>query len=182
MVHTCSMCFQSFSRKRSLARHTKRFHEGQKELTQRGITLNCKTKSFVQDKKKKKENGAICEICNKKFAKKFALKKHIETVHLKIKPFLCDDCGKSFSGKGKLSTHVLAVHKGIRFDCNQCDKSFSRKCHLRTHFKIMHEVGIANSLKNCSKCSYSSVRNTNLKRHIFRVHKDPDSVHENKIE
>ena len=91
---------------------------------------------------------------------------------MKAKNFPCKDCGKEYSSKAILTAHIQSTHKGIRFDCNMCDNTFASKTHLRTHVKVIHEEGIVAKLKKCSKCSYSSTRKANFKRHILEVHEN----------
>ena len=122
--------------------------------------------------KAEQERRKACEICKKTFNKNDNLKRHIETVHKKVKNFPCEDCGKEFSSKAILTAHIQSTHKGIRFDCNMCDNTIASKVHLRTHVKVIHEEGIVANLKKCSKCSYSSTRKANLKRHILEVHEN----------
>ena len=115
------------------------------------------------------ERLSKCTICKMTFKKNDNFKRHIETVHMKAKNFPCEDCGKEFSSKAILTAHTQSTHKGIRFDCNMCDNTFASKTHLRTHVKVTHEEGMAATL-HCSRCSYSSVKKANLKRHMLEVH------------
>ena len=49
-------------------------------------------------------------MCDKRFTEKGNLKKHVDTVHLKIKEYICVKCDKWFTQKGSLKTHMKAVH------------------------------------------------------------------------
>ena len=156
----CDHCERSFSSKQYAKIHMKNVHEGRKSQA----TCNVLNKTRFT-------NNLECDTCKKSFNRKDALKRHFEMVHLKIKNFLCNECGKSYSEKAKLLAHTLSAHQKVRFDCTKCEKSYSSKIHLRTHFKVMHEEGVDANLKKCSKCPYSSVRKSNLKRHLSDVHK-----------
>merc|ERR1712000_734541 len=81
-----------------------------------------------------------CEICSAPFARKGHLKTHIDAVHLNLKPFQCDECDYSCARGSDLKKHVDSVHKKIRFHCSfdGCDKSFSQKTSLAQHLKL-HE-------------------------------------------
>ena len=129
-------------------------------------------KSKRHGRNKRPKDDLVCETCKKVFRMNKNLKRHIETVHLKIKKYSCMECGKSYPEKAKLLAHTLSAHHKVRFDCSKCEKSYASKIHLRTHFKVMHEEGISANIKKCSKCSYSSVRKSNLKRHMIDVHKE----------
>lgn len=57
------------------------------------------------------------------------------------KPFPCNDCEKQFKRLEHLKRHIRSVHSKIRpFHCKYCEKKFSRSDnlaqHLKTHFKI----------------------------------------------
>ena len=83
-----------------------------------------------------------CDICNKLFSNKSNLRKHIKSVHEKIK-FKCEICDKEFSQEDNLQRHKKAVHsKNIEFNCIVCERKFSRKDNLLAH-KIV-----------CCKCEH----------------------------
>merc|ERR1712000_369082 len=92
-----------------------------------------------------------CEFCDYQSTQKSHLKTHINTVHLKLKPFQCNECDQSFGQSGHLKRHVDSVHKKIRFHCSfdGCNKSFSRKTQLNQHFKL-HEAQV-NLCDQCGK-------------------------------
>ena len=50
------------------------------------------------------------------------LKKHVLSVHDKVKPFKCELCEYAASEAGNLKRHVLGVHEKMKnFKCKQCD-------------------------------------------------------------
>ena len=60
-----------------------------------------------------------CDICNKNFANKIKLQKHIDYVHSE-KMFSCMECKKIFSSKQNLETHQHG-HKGQnKEECSIC--------------------------------------------------------------
>ena len=38
----------------------------------------------------------VCEMCDKTFTQKIGLTRHVDVVHLKLRPFSCEMCDKSF--------------------------------------------------------------------------------------
>ena len=83
-----------------------------------------------------------CDICNKLFSNKSNLRKHIKSVHEKIK-FKCEICDKELSRKDELQRHKLSVHsKNIEFKCIVCERKFSRKDNLLAHKNV------------CCKCKH----------------------------
>ena len=53
-----------------------------------------------------------CPYCGK-LANKTHLKEHVNTVHLKLRPFTCQHCGKTFGKKYNMLCHVRKYHKDI---------------------------------------------------------------------
>ncbi|XP_062342795.1 zinc finger protein OZF-like [Osmerus eperlanus] len=77
-----------------------------------------------------------CQQCNKQFAQKGNLVKHMKT-HTGKKPFQCQQCNKQFALKGHFVVH-MRQHTGENpHQCQQCNKQFAQKCnlviHMRTH-------------------------------------------------
>ena len=102
---------------------------------------NCAA-SFILKSKLQRHINAVhlnlkpyeCDHCQMSFAQKSDIQKHINAVHLKLKPFECDQCQKSFSLKGQLKNHINAIHLKIKpYESDQCKKSFSQKSQLITH-------------------------------------------------
>lgn len=54
------------------------------------------------------EKPFSCNICNKSFATKTMVVKHVR-VHTGEKPYVCNVCGKAFSQSSSLNTH-LKIH------------------------------------------------------------------------
>ena len=46
--------------------------------------------------------GGECHICHRQFRHVVSVKRHIESVHYKLKPYSCDLCGRSFARKEKV--------------------------------------------------------------------------------
>ena len=55
--------------------------------------------------------SSTCTICGKILCDKFSLKKHVDTVHLTIRPFECFFCQKRFIIKSDLEAHVTNIHE-----------------------------------------------------------------------
>ncbi|XP_035205650.1 zinc finger protein 117-like, partial [Stegodyphus dumicola] len=84
----------------------------------------------------------VCEVCNKAFAQKSDLKRHI-LIHTGLKCHVCDVCNKSFTHKFHLNKHLL-LHTGERphvceegsLVCEVCKKSFTQKSALKQHLLL----------------------------------------------
>ena len=88
-----------------------------------------------------------CQYCNKSFANKCKMKRHVDCVHFKVKPFSCQYCEKSFGQKQSCRIHENAVHLKIKsFSCQHCDKSFGLKYNMKEHINSVH-MNIKTKLK-----------------------------------
>ena len=69
------------------------------------------------------------------------MKKHVKTVHEKVKNYRCRMCTKRFATRSNLKRHVKLVHEKKKdFQCDDCDREFSTKANLVEHRINTHEV------------------------------------------
>uniref|UniRef100_A0A8D8MKK5 Zinc finger protein Xfin n=1 Tax=Culex pipiens TaxID=7175 RepID=A0A8D8MKK5_CULPI len=81
----------------------------------------------------------VCDICDGKFKKKSALKRHIFVQHVVTRDFVCPVCGNRYWEETKLMGHMTS-HKGYRpYECGQCDKGYHSKNQLIAHIKKFHK-------------------------------------------
>ena len=82
-------------------------------------------------------NRYLCELCDATFAKSSNLKRHVDGVHLGLRPFVCsyDGCTSKFTRQSSLDTHVRSIHEGeevraARGECigatNRSDNEYAR--------------------------------------------------------
>lgn len=119
-MHMCSVCGKLFPDRSNMRAH-ERSHDGIKVLT--------------------------CEVCNKKFANNFSLKKHIKAIHNKERPFICniDGCKWTFAQQSPFARHQARRHGMVknRNPCPICSKEFPDSTyHLKRHLKA-HENNTA---------------------------------------
>ena len=96
----CEICEKSFSRN-DVKRHMNIVHGEKKEIE--------------------------CNICNRVFGHKHALKLHIENHHQNRKiNHKCILCGKSFYQPGALKSHIKTIHESQKnYKCDSCENSFT---------------------------------------------------------
>ena len=58
---------------------------------------------------KTNRRSSECDLCGKIFLKT-NLRRHKETVHLKLKNYECNVCGRKFGEKGHMRRHMLVKH------------------------------------------------------------------------
>lgn len=127
---------------------------------------------------------AQCPECHKVLKKK-SLARHMREIHPKIENILnCPLCDKSFARKSNLTRHIESNHsekvtertsndlksmanRDKKFHCSVCGLSFKQKCHYTEHIRIHQGFRF-----NCSHCKKSFSRATTLKQHMLATHPD----------
>ena len=73
--------------------------------------------------------------CNKLFASKYSLERHMNTHFDRKKEFACEKCPKRYYRKQHLQEHVEIFHalSPPRYPCPNCNKTFTRSRHLTSH-------------------------------------------------
>ena len=107
-----------------------------------------------------------CEQCDKIFRAKTSLKKHIESIHDKIK-YDCDQCEFQAKRKEYLHKHMRYVHEGIiDHHCPICSKGFMMSSDVKLHMKVNHE-GVK---QKCVLCQKEFTSKQAVKNHILAFH------------
>jgi len=136
--YVCHFCGRKFIMKTNLTVHINRHHT-------------------------EKTNDFICQICGKGFPFKLYLKKHFKT-HSDEKPHHCSVCEAKFREASLLRKHVNSIHLKIRpFVCQYCQKTFTRSLYLRDHIQSQH-LGVPAKLE-CVKCAAVFSNRSSLKQH-----------------
>jgi len=120
---------------------------------------------------KKYPQNFNCNDCGASFIGKNHLKRHINAVHLKLKPYECDQCNMSFAKKNHLNAHIKEVHQKIKaYKCQECDELFSRKFGLASHVERIHLKTKSSKKFICKECDAPFEQKQHLERHMNKVH------------
>ena len=140
-----------------------------------------------------------CDQCEFKTSKYLAMYRHKRENHLVFKP-KCKECDYSNIYPNRMTKHFDQVHRGIKrirnekcrresceyagtqnclelqshslFFCNKCELSFKRSDTFKFHKEKIHE-GLFFTCEYCDL--YSTAREKDLKRHVFKKHLDENS-------
>ncbi|XP_023330390.1 zinc finger protein 729 isoform X2 [Eurytemora carolleeae] len=147
-LYQCDICYKGFNQQVQLTNHSVRhLRESMVELP-----------NWATPKR--------CEICQKVCSDSKSLKKHVQAVHSKLKPYICQICGYKTARKGNLLLHVRQ-HSGEKpYSCDECSYRTGDHNSLRRHKKI-HAGDKPNK---CHLCSFSTIQSSNLKAHLLNKH------------
>ncbi|XP_077996950.1 uncharacterized protein LOC144450232 isoform X1 [Glandiceps talaboti] len=125
----CLWCGKSFGDKKDLINHQK--SDKSSECNQCNKIFDCE--SQLQHHRRIHDRQSFeCAVCKKRFEDESDCLTHRKSHEL----FECDQCNKTFARKYQLQKH-LQIHEDIRpFECTECDKSFRQKMSLDSHLRI----------------------------------------------
>lgn len=112
-----------------------------------------------------------CTQCDKTFATKGTLRKHITIVHDGILAFACPEPGCAYRCKSRsiLAPHIAATHRNLElFECHKCTSKFRKQEALVGHLKRHH--GADGLAIPCIICDERCASRHNLRVHVRRVH------------
>ena len=116
----CNKCEKAYAAKRRLLRHVGVVHNGEKPINFE-ITRECKH-------------------CGKSFGFYTSWKRHVETVHKRIKKFRCEECNAAYADVRLLKQHKVKAHESqANIVCKKCNIYFSSQIGLKSHLKKVHK-------------------------------------------
>ncbi len=109
----------------------------------------------------------LCTLCNKSYANKAGLTKHIKHQHQKLERFCCPLCDQTFTYNASRTKHINVVHnKSKPFPCEMCNKSFISKSDLTRHARSH----TGDKPFSCTLCEKSFPQKAHLVRHMVSIH------------
>ena len=134
---------------------------------------------FLKEKKgdeqdtdnKIQKNQFVCNTCPSSFGDKESLRRHVESLHLKLLRFKCSFCNFQHYYEVSVQKHQVIKHKGelctvLKIDCDDCKARKEHTCPQSVKSKGHKKTF------NCTKCEYTASFEQNLKRHLRTVHKE----------
>lgn len=111
-----------------------------------------------------------CEQCERVFAKKSKLNRHVRETHMNIKQYICEECGKNFKRNSHLKRHLISHSENPKpHKCSYegCYMAFTCKHHLERHVKIIH---IEEYQYKCTECDAKFPKKVSLNKHLTFDH------------
>lgn len=146
------------------------------DICQRGY----KTKGALKKHKEYMHTDGVkftCDTCGKQLKCKVSLRKHME-LHSGPKPFVCEICGMRFQTRSNRRQHMVTHNTAERpYICPLCPHAAKQPEHLLTHIGTMHGNHFAYF---CELCKKPFKRYTMLRLHYQRMHskKEVENMHE----
>ena len=113
-----------------------------------------------------------CDSCDRVYMYSESLRKHINQVHLDIKPYACDICGLRFPAPWRLQAHKKTHTQTQTVACDICSKEI-RKCGLKLHMdshmgnKDTSKSPSESRRRSCAICDKVFSKPYVLKRHMY---------------
>ncbi|KAJ8682275.1 hypothetical protein QAD02_018067 [Eretmocerus hayati] len=119
-------------------------------------------------KKQQRKDGSqyVCNICNKSYAFKCLLERHLPR-HSNEKTVPCEICGTKFKSKYDVQGHMRVHMERKTFSCEICGNRFNRRDSLKVHMKSHTEK----KLFTCQVCGQVFGNINNFNNHM-QVHSE----------
>jgi len=155
-IFACDLCDFQTSLNCSLTKHIRQVHEGR---TQTCDLCGKIVKELKHHKARgcpfvKKKPRHQCDHCDKSFALKDGLNRHIKAVHFKLKDKCCPYCAYTSAEGFNLRMHIARVHEGrkVSLQCPVCDKNVvSLEWHLQQYHKTQDISEFINAAESENK-------------------------------
>ncbi|XP_063229108.1 zinc finger protein 317-like [Bacillus rossius redtenbacheri] len=169
---TCKLCGVSL-RTTYLRRHVENKHVPSEQVECVHCNKMFKSKSSLRPLGDKLRCGSRCDYCGKLF-NKYALRTHIQDMHMPTVSEPCQFCHKLFRSRNSLRVHLSTFHRG---SCGRNPRTVStcsfcgitvRNNYLKTHIRDIH---MGSDPVQCGTCHKLFKSKNSLNSHMFRYHR-----------
>lgn len=156
----CEQCGKQLSNSQSLKFHITHVHSGKPKKIPKPPNRWVTKSMFLSSPKFNCTPGTVCILCYRLVPQERRVK--------------CKLCERRFADKSGMYRHLKSVHKKIRAKCNLCPKDYSSHTGLYIHKKKTHGKGsykVDRQPKvSCDICDRTLVGPMNMNRHIELIH------------
>lgn len=109
----------------------------------------------------------ICEICSKVCPDQDRLRAHRRRSH-KIDAYCCDHCQKKFAERPELQKHLIRKHFPhlAPLRCSYCDSPFTTECLLKIHVNTVHLNSLDVECQVCQKKMRPNSMKAHMNKHM----------------
>jgi len=159
-MFACNQCDFKTTLNCRLSKHILQVHEGRKQTCD---LCGKVVKELKHHKARgcpfgKKKTRHQCTHCDKTFALKDGLNRHVRSVHFQLKDKQCPHCKYKTSEAFNLRLHIARVHEGRKTSaqCPVCDKKVvSLQWHLQQYHKTQDVSAYLNTKEEAEKDNFN---------------------------
>lgn len=110
-----------------------------------------------------------CDYCDHETTRRerSKMKRHVASVHLKIKSLAFDQCTYSTSYKWSLEDHIKVVHDEFKIKCPFCEVTSSTQGNMKQHVESVHDK---NKTFDCKLCPVKFYARAAIEHHTKSIH------------
>ncbi|XP_037556907.1 zinc finger protein 184-like isoform X1 [Dermacentor silvarum] len=166
-LQACHICGKTFRLTSSVRRHMRTKHTDEflrQHYTCENRDLDDSTAPATALRRKLKGEGPhVCHICERTFARRSCVRRHMMTKHMGERPYQCPICQRRFAQKVSLTRHQQ-THAGEKLhECPECGGKFASERYLRRH-QLTHTGAMP---YECRICPAAFARKDTLNCHLL---------------
>ncbi|XP_049514760.1 zinc finger protein 771-like isoform X2 [Dermacentor silvarum] len=166
-LQACYICGKTFRLTSSVRRHMRTKHTDEflrQHYTCENRDLDDSTAPATALRRKLKGEGPhVCHICERTFARRSCVRRHMMTKHMGERPYQCPICQRRFAQKVSLTRHQQ-THAGEKLhECPECGGKFASERYLRRH-QLTHTGAMP---YECRICPAAFARKDTLNCHLL---------------